>query len=164
MTMDTDELHALLGVLDYPMLIVTAASGGRRGGCLVGFSTQCSIDPVRFLVCLSKRNATYRIAQDASVVAVHFLSTADREVSELFGEQTGDDTDKFQQVPWAEGPEGVPVLDAGAGWYVGRVLDRHDVGDHVAFLLEPVAVQRRDVSAPQLGFQAVKDMEPGHEA
>lgn len=35
--------------LDYPMLIVTTRSGGELDGCLVGFSTQCSIDPARFL-------------------------------------------------------------------------------------------------------------------
>jgi flavin reductase (DIM6/NTAB) family NADH-FMN oxidoreductase RutF len=164
MSPDDEDLHTLVGGLDPPMLIVTAASGSRRGGCLVGFSTQCSIDPTRFLVCLSKRNATYRIAQDAPVLAVHVLTTADRAVSELFGEQTGDDTDKLQHVDWQPGPHGVPVLDAGAGCYIGTVLDRSDVGDHVAFLVEPVEVRLRGWSAPQLGFQAVKDMEPGHEA
>ena len=161
---DGEALHDLLGVLDYPMLGVTAASGGRRGACLVGFSTQCSIAPARFLVCLSKRNATYRIAQDAAVLGVHFLTRDDRALSELLGERTGDDLDKLQHVAWEPGPEGVPVLDAGAGSYVGKVLDRQDLGDHVGFLLEPIEVRSRAVTAPQLGFQDVKDMEPGHEA
>ena len=162
--MDDAALHALVGALDPPMMIVTAAAGNRRGGCLVGFSTQCSIDPPRFLVCLSKRNATYRIAQEAPVLGVHFLTLDDRELSELFGEQTGDDTDKFQHVAWAPGPQGVPLLDAGAGCYAGEVLDRYDVGDHVAFLLRPIAVHNHGVDAQRLGFQDVKDMEPGHEA
>jgi len=35
------------------MIIITAAADGVLGGCLVGFQTQCSIDPARFLVCLS---------------------------------------------------------------------------------------------------------------
>jgi len=32
---------------DYPMYIVTAvaADSGERSGCLVGFTTQCSINP-----------------------------------------------------------------------------------------------------------------------
>jgi flavin reductase (DIM6/NTAB) family NADH-FMN oxidoreductase RutF len=34
--------------IDYPMWIVTAAARGERSGCLVGFATQCSIEPVRF--------------------------------------------------------------------------------------------------------------------
>lgn len=162
--MDGDAWQRLIGALDYPMLIVTAASGSRRGGCLVGFSTQCSIDPPRFLVCLSKRNATYRIAQEAPAVAVHFLTGADRELAELFGEQTGDDIDKLQHVAWEEGPHGVPIIDGGAGSFVGKVLERRDVGDHVAFVLEPTQVRHRGVDAPQLGFQDVKGMEPGHDA
>ena len=158
-----EDVQRLVADLDYPMLIVTAADGERRRGCLVGFSTQCSIDPSRFLICLSKRNATYRVARDADVLAVHFLTTADREISELFGEQTGDQVDKFEQCEWQPGPGGVPLLSAGAGYYVGRVLERHDVGDHVAFLLEPFEAEFRRRGA-QLGFRDVKDMEPGHEA
>ena len=42
----------LMGELDYPMFIVTAAREGERAGCLVGFATQTSIHPSRFLVCL----------------------------------------------------------------------------------------------------------------
>ena len=158
-----EAVQQLVADLDYPMLIVTAAHGERRRGCLVGFSTQCSIDPSRFLVCLSKRTATYRVARDADVLAVHFLTSADREISELFGEQTGDKIDKFDHCDWEPGPAGVPILAAGAGYYVGRVLQRHDVGDHVAFLLQPEQAEFRR-GERQLGFRDVKDMEPGHEA
>jgi flavin reductase (DIM6/NTAB) family NADH-FMN oxidoreductase RutF len=41
------------------MLIVTAEADGQRAGGLVGFATHCSIDPPRFLLCLSRRNRTY---------------------------------------------------------------------------------------------------------
>src|SRR3982750_801842 len=70
-------VHELIDELDYPMLIVTAAAGGQRAGCLVGFATQCSIDPPRMLVCVSKANHTYRVAVDADVLAVHFLRRDD---------------------------------------------------------------------------------------
>ena len=38
------------------MFVVTAvdANTGARSGCLVGFVTQCSLDPMRFLVCLAR--------------------------------------------------------------------------------------------------------------
>ena len=157
-------VQRLVGDLDYPMIIVTAAARGERGGCLVGFSTQCSINPPRFLVCISKRNATYRAARVADVLAVHFLTRDDRALSELFGEQTGDDIDKFTHCTWDAGPNDVPLLRDVAGYYVGRVLERYDVGDHEACLLEPIAAEWRREVAPQLGFRDVKDMEPGHEA
>jgi hypothetical protein len=56
--------HALVGGLEYPMFIVTARAGGEPLGCLVGFATQTSIRPPRFLVCLSHNNRTYRRGRD----------------------------------------------------------------------------------------------------
>jgi flavin reductase (DIM6/NTAB) family NADH-FMN oxidoreductase RutF len=155
--------HALVGSLEYPMWIVTAAAGGERDGCLVGFTTQCSIDPARYLVCLSNKNRTFRIARDAEVLGVHLLPDDQRELAELFGGETADEVDKLAQWQWREGPEGVPLLDGVRSWFAGRVLHRLDVGDHVAHILEPVAASHQ---APDesLGFQEVRDIDPGHPA
>lgn len=152
----------LVGRLDYPMLIVTAADGGRRSGCLVGFSTQCSLDPPRYLVCISRANHTAAIAQRSEHLAVHVLDRADHDLSLLFGEQTGDEVDKFAQCAWTE-RRGVPVLDGPKAWFVGRVLDRVPLGDHVGHVLEPVEAQFAG-GLDLLTFQQVKDMEPGHPA
>ena len=156
-------VQRLVASLNYPMVIVTATAGDERSGCLVGFSTQCSIHPARFLVCISHKNATHAVAMGAEVLALHLLAAEDVALSELFGEETGDEVDKFSRCEWDPGPQGVPLLRGSAGYIVGRVLRRDDVGDHTAFLIEPIAAeQRRDFS--QLGFQDVKDMDPGHEA
>jgi len=52
---------ALVAQLNYPMFVVTTAAGGKRAGCLVGFTSQVSILPRRFLVGLSNKNYTYRV-------------------------------------------------------------------------------------------------------
>jgi flavin reductase (DIM6/NTAB) family NADH-FMN oxidoreductase RutF len=152
----------LAGRLDYPMIIVTAAAGEERSGCLVGFHTQCSLDPPRYLVCISEANHTFGVAAGSEHLAVHVLDRSDRELSALFGEQTGDDVDKFARVPWHD-VRGVPVLDGPKAWFVGRVLDRVPFGDHVGHLLEPVDGAVRE-SLDLLTFQQVRDMEPGHPA
>jgi flavin reductase (DIM6/NTAB) family NADH-FMN oxidoreductase RutF len=149
--------------LEYPMLVVTAEAGGRRGGCLVGFAAQCSISPPRFMVWLSHRNHTLAVARQAEVLAVHLLSAEDHALAELFGSRCGEEVDKFAAVAWHEGPEGVPLLDACPRWFVGRVLERFDSGDHDGFLLEPVDAGTGPWSG-QLGFSAVQDLEPGHDA
>lgn len=153
----------LVGALDYPMYIVTAADGDRQAGCLVGFAAQCSMDPPRFMVWLSKNNHTFEVAQATNTLAVHLPTAADRELAAWFGSRTGDDTDKFAGVAWLPGPEGVPLLADCAQWFVGRVLSRHDTGDHVGHLLEPVAAAGGH-GLGQLPFQSVKNLEPGHEA
>jgi flavin reductase (DIM6/NTAB) family NADH-FMN oxidoreductase RutF len=158
----------LMGRLDYPMYVVTSYDGAVRGGCLVGFATQCSIDPPRFLVCVSERNHTHRITARAETVAVHLLRAEQRDTAALFGGTTGDDVDKFARVAWTEGPDGVPVLDDCAGWFAARILDRYDLGDHTGLFLAPVAGEAApgapEGAAALLRFAHVRDLEPGHEA
>src|SRR3954465_11359353 len=131
--------NELVGELDYPMFIVTASADGQAGGCLIGFATPTSIGPSRFLVCLSRKNRTYRIALRADVLGVHLVPADAGDLAELFGGETGDKVDKFAGCAWHEGPQGVPILERCENWFVGRVLERIDAGDHDAFLLEPFA-------------------------
>jgi flavin reductase (DIM6/NTAB) family NADH-FMN oxidoreductase RutF len=157
------EFHAFMAQLEYPMYVVTAVSGRERDGCLVGFATQCSIHPPRFLVCLSVKNRTYRIATTAPVLAVHLVGANQRDLAELFGGETADEVDKLAQWPWREGPEGVPILDGVDNVFVGRILDRVDLGDHVGHLLEPIA-GRHGQHTKEFGFQEARDIEAGHPA
>ena len=157
----------LVGSLDYPMIVVTARDGGggddgERGGCLVGFSTQCSIDPPRYLVCLSKANRTYELSLGADHLGVHVLGRDDRDTAIRFGGLTGDEVDKFAVGGWCDGPHGVPLLDGCRAWFVGSVVDRFDAGDHVAVVLDPVAVGG-GVDGGQLGYHDVADVDPGHD-
>jgi flavin reductase (DIM6/NTAB) family NADH-FMN oxidoreductase RutF len=161
---DTREtFNALVSDLDYPMFVVTAAAGGEQAGCLVGFATQCSIDPPHFLVCISKENRTYVVARDAEMLGVHFLPADAEDLAELFGGQTGDRTDKFAQTECTSGPGGVPLLERCRNRFVGRVVARADAGDHVAYVLAPVAAEKGH-PAPQFPFHRAKRIAPGHEA
>ncbi len=161
--MTWDQFHDLAGDLDYPMLIVTAAAGGERAGCLVGFAAQCSIDPLRFMLWLSKKNRTYRVARRCPMLVVHFPASTDRDLAALFGGETGDEVDKFSRCRWRPGPSGAPILSDCARWFAGRIVELHDTGDHVGFLVEPVDGEMAPWSG-QLGFRQVMDIEPGHDA
>jgi flavin reductase (DIM6/NTAB) family NADH-FMN oxidoreductase RutF len=155
------EFQAIATSLDYPIYIVTTAGGGRRAGCLVGFATQSSIHPPKFVVGISRRNHTFNVACEATALAVHCPSRDQHGLAELFGGETGDDVDKFARCRWREGPEGLPILEDCETWFVGRIAERVDIGDHVGFLLEVVAAHHGR-SGPQLSFQDVRDVEAGH--
>ena len=150
----------LVASLDYPLYVVTTAVRERPAGCLIGFATQCSIHPPRFLACISKKNHTLSSARRATVVAVHVVEQQDRSLAELFGGETGDEVDKFARVSW-HFAHGVPILDACRRWFVGSVLERVDLGDHVGFLLEPLDTEQH-AAGEQLTFQQARDIEPGH--
>ncbi|HEY3729307.1 MAG TPA: flavin reductase family protein [Solirubrobacteraceae bacterium] len=153
----------LTGRLDYPMLVVTAAASDELAGCLVGFSTQCSIDPARFLVCISDKNRTFELAQRSDALAVHFLGADAADLARLFGGQTGDELDKFSRCRWHAGPHGLPIIDRCDRWFAGRILDRRELGDHWGYLLEPFAAQDAG-GGDNLAFSQVKQLTPGHEA
>lgn len=95
-TESTESFQDLTGGLEYSMFVVTACDGERRAGCLVGFTTQCSIDPPRYLVCLSKANNTVAVALGAEVLMVHVLGADQLGLARLFGELTGDKVDKLE--------------------------------------------------------------------
>lgn len=151
-------------MLDYTMFVVTTQADGHPSGCLVGFATQTSLKPPRFLVGMSRRNHTFGVASQSEHLAVHVLARTNIELARLFGGQTGDQVDKFAQCSWHSGPEGMPILDDAVAWFVGKTLDRIDVGDHVGYLLEPVAGYAPEGDDDLVSFSDVTDLEPGHGA
>ncbi|MDL5205588.1 flavin reductase family protein [Streptomyces sp. ALI-76-A] len=158
------DIDAFIGRLNPDMCVVTVAADGERSGCLVGFSSQCSVHPPRFVVWLSKMNHTYRAARSARHLAVHLLTREQRDLAELFGSRTGDDTDKFADVGWREGPEGAAVLTDAAAWVVGSIVLRVDGGDHVGYVLDPVAAGGREGTdgVPLLRLDDADGIPAGH--
>jgi len=158
-----ERFQQLVAQLDYPMFIATVAAGGERSGCLIGFATQSSIHPPRFLAGISDKNRTYRVAREADTMAIHLVPEDAGELAELFGGETGDEVDKFERCDWHEGPGGVPLLDGCPNRFVGRIIERVDFGDHVGMVLEPFAAEVQE-DLGQLTFHRAKRIEPGHEA
>jgi flavin reductase (DIM6/NTAB) family NADH-FMN oxidoreductase RutF len=157
--------ESIVGRIDYPMYVVTALVGGEREGCLVGFTTQCSIDPPRFLVCMSNKNRTTRLLEQGrgDAMVVHLVPSDAGHIAELFGAETGDDVDKFARCAWTPGPEGIPVLEDCPSWFAGRIFERVPLGDHIGHVLEPF--DGDDASGEGwFPFSRAKELEPGHEA
>ncbi|MFN2490172.1 MAG: flavin reductase family protein [Actinomycetota bacterium] len=149
--------------LDYPLFIVTSSDGTERAGCLVGFATQCSIHPPRFLVCISHKNRTFHVACRSDVLVVHLVAREQMDLAELFGGETGDTIDKFSRCEWREGPGGAPVLARCGNWFAARIIARVDAGDHMCLLVEPFDMASGD-DASTLTYQRAKSISPGHEA
>jgi flavin reductase (DIM6/NTAB) family NADH-FMN oxidoreductase RutF len=156
----TSPFERLVATLDYPLCVVTTAVQTELAGCLVGFATQCSIHPSRFLACLSNKNHTFELARRSSTLAVHVIEEKHRMLAEIFGGETGDEVDKFARVSWHYA-HGIPILDACERWFVGSVLEQIPFGDHVGFLLEPIDTAKEAVS-DQLTFQQARNIEAGH--
>lgn len=160
---------------DPPMVVVTTCctTTGERDGCLVGFHSQSSISPERYVVWLSVANRTARLARSATHLAIHLLGERDRSTAERFGAVSGDDLleggdGKLAGLDWTAGPGGVPVLAEAAGWFVGRIVARDDgaerQGDHEWVEVEAVASSDPVADGgPVLRLGGIADLDPGHE-
>ncbi|MEV4238134.1 MULTISPECIES: flavin reductase family protein [unclassified Nocardia] len=156
--------ESMVAMADAPVFIVTVAVGDERSGCLVGFASQVSIDPARFLVCLSKNNHTYRTATGAAYMSVHLVDRDNLALAQLFGAETGDEVDKFSRCRWRVGPNGVPVLVDAVAWFSGTIQARNDFGDHVGLVLAPEAGYAPGRTVDAVRWSSVADLEPGHPA
>lgn len=156
-----DAVEPFTSRVDYALAVVTTGLGDELAGCLVGFTTQCSIHPPRFMVCISRLNHTLSAMQRSGRCAVHLLGEDQLDLASLFGEETGDSVSKFDRCRWRRGITGTPVLEDCAAWIEGRVLEHRPVGDHEAFLVEPLdggAGAQRGV----LTYQVAPQLSPGH--
>jgi flavin reductase (DIM6/NTAB) family NADH-FMN oxidoreductase RutF len=159
-----ERYDALVEALDSAMIVVTVAAGDERDGCLVGFHTQCGIDPLRHALWISKANRTHDLVERTDHVGVHFLGVDNGDLAAGFGAVSGDDEDKFAGTAWSTSPEGVPLLDSCANRLVARRVALVDVGtDHDCLVVDPVRVDRVSPLIP-LRLHAVLDLEPGHDA
>jgi flavin reductase (DIM6/NTAB) family NADH-FMN oxidoreductase RutF len=161
---DDDPFDRLVDMLDNTMYVVTTQADGEPSGCLVGFATQASIHPQRFMAAISKANHTCAIAVRSDFLAVHVVQRRRLDLARLFGGETGDEVNKFDRCSWHTGPQGMPILDDAAGWFVGRTLERIDLGDHIGYLLDPVTGAVDDPSHDLVMLKDVADLTPGHEA
>lgn len=160
--MNRESFDALVGSADPAMIVVTTSAAGEDAGCMVGFHTQCSIEPRRYAVWLSKANHTYRVALRADHAAVHFLTADDRDLATLFGSVSGDDADKFTRCEWTRHDSGVPLLDRCPNRIVASRVALLDEGsDHVCLVLEPVEASSAGDFDP-LRLTRVEDLDPGH--
>ncbi|ONM48818.1 flavin reductase family protein [Nocardia donostiensis] len=159
-----EAFDAVMAMADPSLYIATLAVGEERAGCLVGFAAQVSIDPARFLVCLSKNNHTYRISGAAQHMAVHLVGADNMALAALFGAETGDEMDKFSWTPWRVGPHGVPIILDTLAWFCGRIVARHDLGDHVGFVIEPEDGFAPGEPGAVVRLSHATRLEPGHPA
>ena len=163
--MSQSDFDRLVAAMDGAMVAVSVAVDGDVDGCLVGFHSQCSIDPPRYAVWLSKANRTNELAQRATHLAVHLLGPDDRDLAELFGGETGDEVDKLERCEWETGPGGVPLLERCPARFVGAIVDcAAGNGDHALFVLRVTDVGPGEPPEHVLRLSSVVDVDPGHEA
>jgi flavin reductase (DIM6/NTAB) family NADH-FMN oxidoreductase RutF len=154
-----ESFEDFMGMLDGPVFVVTTQSDGHPSGCLVSFATQTSVRPPSFMVVVPRNSDIRESARRSEHLAVHVLSQRHVALAELFDSQTDDLTNKFERCSWRAGPNKMPILDEAIAWFVGRTAHWIEIGDHVAYLLEPVATWAPESSEELLYLSDLDDFD-----
>jgi flavin reductase (NADH) len=144
-----------------PLVVVTAAFGGRRSGQVAVSVQNASIVPdrPRLIAGLWKGNLTRDLAERSGAFAVHVLRADQDEMIEHFGLQSGHDVDKLSSHEFIVGETGSPLLADCMAVYECRVVNAMDAGDHTVFLGD-VVLRREGAAAEPLWWRELRTRLP----
>ena len=160
--MTIQDAPSLLTLLWSPLTVVTAADGERRGGQIAVGAFAASIVPAqpRLLVQIQKRNHTNGLIEASGRFAVHVISRGQWEWVRHWGFRSQTEVDKFAELDWREGPDGLPILDGVVGWLACRVVNRMDGGDMAIWLADVFEAERCSGEQPIRWHEAQQLLPP----
>lgn len=138
--MDTDALARVFAGLDRELWLITAQSGGRRGGLIATFVSLASLVPElpRVVVGLAKQHHTHERIAERRTFAMHLIAESQLDRVWRFGLQSGRDVDKLDGLATVPGRLGAPILIDAPVAMDCRVEATLDTGDRTLFLAEIV--------------------------
>ncbi|WP_299585726.1 flavin reductase family protein [uncultured Microbulbifer sp.] len=114
-------------------VITTRDAEGQPAGMTANSFNSVSLDPALVLWSIDKQSLGYEAFTTREHFAVHVLRADQQHVSNLFA---GRGVDKFGQIHWSEGPNGIPRLDECAAYFHCRRAQCIEGGDHTILLGE----------------------------
>ena len=157
--LDSGEFRRILGHYPTGVCAVTAASGGRPVGMIVGSFTSVSLDPPLVAFFPDRKSKTWPLIEGARRFCVSVLSERQQDVCRALSSKA---EDKFANVDYRMSAQNVPILTGVVAWIDCELYAVHDAGDHFIAI---GAVMALDVDHPhpplvflQGGYRSVSPM------
>lgn len=122
--------------LSYGLYVAATKSDNKMNGCIINTVTQVTDQPKQIVIAINKENLTCELIQKSGIVSISVLSeTAPFSLFQHFGFQSGRETDKFVDVPFALTKQELPYLTEHTSAYFDcKVVHSYDLGTHMLFL------------------------------
>lgn len=134
MPVTQEEFRAALGRFASGVTVVTTKDAKERLlGITVSAFCSVSLSPPMVLICIEKSAGCHYAFEESNVFVVNILSEGDAAISELFASQIDD---KFTNIDYRAGIDGVPVLTNTLATLECRVKFSYHGGDHSIFVGE----------------------------
>jgi flavin reductase (DIM6/NTAB) family NADH-FMN oxidoreductase RutF len=112
-------------------VVTTCGSDGKPHGMTVSAFCSVSLIPPRVLICIEKITASHTAFAESGAYVVNVLHRSQMPLSERFANPA---EDKFSDITFHAGIEGIPVLDNALANIECRITHTFDGGDHTIFL------------------------------
>ncbi len=133
-TIDPRELRSALSCFPTGVAVVTTlGDGGAPIGLTISSFNSVSMDPPLILWSLTRKAASLKAFKTHGAFAVNVLSAVQEPLCRHFASSTGD---RFAEVAWRPGIEGVPVLDGAVATFECSNWAIYPGGDHEIFIGE----------------------------
>ena len=130
-------------------VVTTKDAAGRPHGITVSAFCSLSLSPPLVLICIEGTTASHNAFAQSGVFVVNILKESQQTLSEQFAAPA---VDKFEDVEFRSGIEGVPVLIDALASLECRLKHTYDGGDHTIYVGEVETVNLSD-GDPLIYFQ-----------
>ncbi|CAN5487198.1 flavin reductase family protein [soil metagenome] len=142
MAIDNDEFRAALSRFASGITVVTTKDAeGRLHGITVSAFCSVSLDPPLILICVEKTTGSHYAIEQSGIFVVNVLNASQSELSERFASTL---PDKFDDIDFVMGINGIPVLADSLANLECRLKNTCDGGDHTIFVGEVERAMIRD--------------------
>jgi len=152
-----------LFTLSYPMCIISSKKSGRFDGCIVNTVFQIVPEPPMLAVSVNLQSLTHEYITNSKVFTISVLAeNTPLDFIGKFGFRSGKDIDKFEQVKYKIGQNGVPiVLDNVTSYIEAEVVKSIDIKTHTLFIGKITACQTIDDSKIPMVYTYYRDVKGG---
>ena len=112
-------------------VVTTVDENGNPRGLAANSYASISIDPPLVLVCVQKTSSTYPALFQSSHFGINILSNDQLGTVRTFASKT---PDKFADLQWHAGPNGVPLIDGSAASLEAEIKERFQAKTHTIFV------------------------------
>lgn len=134
MAITPDEFrHALSRFPSGVTVVTTWDTDGRPTGLTATAFTSVSLTPPLVLVCVDQRAHGYKALKIHGRFAVNILTANQERLSRHFATTR---PDKFEEIPFEKGAQGLPLLPAALAQLECRTVQAYPGGDHTIFVGE----------------------------
>lgn len=122
--------------LSYGLYVAASKFDKKMNGCIINTAIQVTSSPLQIAVTINKGNLTCELIQNSKMFSLSVLSeSAPFSLFQHFGFQTGRDTDKFVDFPFALTLQELPYLTEHTSAFIDcKVTNMIDLGTHMLFI------------------------------